>query len=218
MEITTIKATVIKTNNYLVSEGKTCVLVDCSMPKADLEKALNGNKLSAILLTHGHWDHFLTVEKIGNTYNVPIYCTKECYAKIIASKDSTLKVARKVNINTDNLNFRFIKNNDVLNFGKLSFKVFSSRGHTDCGVCYLIEDRLFTGDTLFRGTYGRTDLPTGDLAATITTLRRLSKLHHNLIVLPGHGATTSIGAEQSMINSVLAGTKDFVDSEEDCWC
>lgn len=207
MEISTIKATIIKTNNYLVSQDKTCVLIECSLTEEQLKAALGDRKLSAILLTHGHWDHFLTAEKIGNNFKVPIYCTKECAQKIIDSQYTTLKVARKVNIDTNNLEFHFIENNEVLEFGKLSFKVLFTQGHSDCGVCYQADDVLFTGDTLFRNAFGRTDLPTGDADALLNSLKKLGEMPEGTCVMPGHGTSTTIRAEKKMIDSLALKEK-----------
>jgi glyoxylase-like metal-dependent hydrolase (beta-lactamase superfamily II) len=96
----------------------------------------------------------------------------------------------------------FIKDKYVLNFGEnLIFKVIETKGHTNCSVCYLLNnENLFSGDTLFKNDFGRYDLPTGDYSELKESLEQLIKLDPKIKVYPGHGEFTSIEEESEILN------------------
>ena len=195
MNIKTFISGPIDANNYLLTDNNKAVLIDCSEVKPELLNALDGLKLKYILLTHGHFDHVLGVngmrEKTG--------------AKVLVNKADVERMEESVNImetfgvsgiatpKADD----FIKDGDILKFGNTEIKVIGTPGHTEGGVCYLIGDKLFSGDTLFKNSVGRTDLPGGDFAKLSKSIKNnLFNLEENTTVYPGHGPTTSIGYEK----------------------
>lgn len=195
MNIKTFISGPIDANNYLLTDNNEAVLIDCSEVKPELLNALDGLKLKYILLTHGHFDHVLGVngmrEKTG--------------AKVLVNKADVERMEESVNImetfgvsgiatpKADD----FIKDGDILKFGNTEIKVIGTPGHTEGGVCYLIGDKLFSGDTLFKNSVGRTDLPGGDFAKLSKSIKNnLFNLEENTTVYPGHGPTTSIGYEK----------------------
>ena len=93
---------------------------------------------------------------------------------------------------------------DVLNLAGLSIRVIRTPGHTQGSVCLLVEDAMFSGDTLFEGSCGRTDLPGGDWAQILQSLKRLKGLSGDYKVYPGHGDATTLSAEQ-MYNPYMRG-------------
>lgn len=195
MNIKTFISGPIDANNYLLTDNNEAVLIDCSEVKPELLNALEGLKLKYILLTHGHFDHVLGVngmrEKTG--------------AKVLVNKADVERMEESANImetfgasgiatpKADD----FIKDGDILKFGNTEIKVIGTPGHTEGGVCYLIGDKLFSGDTLFKNSVGRTDLPGGDFAKLSKSIKNtLFNLAENTTVYPGHGPTTSIGYEK----------------------
>ena len=92
---------------------------------------------------------------------------------------------------------KFVKDGDIITVGDMQIKVINTPGHTEGGVCYLIEDKLFSGDTLFRESVGRTDLFGGSFEKLLDSVKnKLFKLDDNITVYPGHGPATTIGYEK----------------------
>ena len=91
----------------------------------------------------------------------------------------------------------YVDDEDTVNVGGMRFKVIHTPGHTEGGVCYLCDNILFSGDTLFKGSIGRTDFPSGNSAEMLESLNRLCQLPDSTVVYPGHGPVTSIGEEKA---------------------
>ena len=153
---------------YIVTFGAKAIVID---PGASADRILSGcDELSvspvAVLLTHGHVDHTFGAHELSRR-GVKIYAHKEEYS-VIAGRAS---LALAFGLSQDT----FIPDVPLedgmeLNFGEFTVKVIYTPGHTRGGVCYLIGDSLFTGDTLFPGSYGRTDFPTGDEADLLCSI------------------------------------------------
>lgn len=181
------------TNCYIVIDEITneSIIID---PGDDAERLLDefnktGSHLNFIILTHGHADHTAAVAEFRSKYAVDVYMSK---------KDSELIEKEEYMFGQKNENAnKFIKDGDVLKFGSKNVKCIETPGHTPGGMCYLIENSLFSGDTLFNNSVGRTDFPGGDYAAIISSIKnKLMKLDDNIKVYPGHGSETTIGFER----------------------
>ncbi|MCD2345315.1 MBL fold metallo-hydrolase [Clostridium guangxiense] len=181
------------TNCYIVIDEITneSIIID---PGDDAERLLDefnktGSHLNFIILTHGHADHTAAVAEFRSKYAVDVYMSK---------KDSELIEKEEYMFGEKNENAnKFIKDGDVLKFGSKNVKCIETPGHTPGGMCYLIENSLFSGDTLFNNSVGRTDFPGGDYAAIISSIKnKLMKLDDNIKVYPGHGSETTIGFER----------------------
>lgn len=190
----------LKNNNYVIADeaSKEAILVDCSVPDDEIINWVqkNGFQLKYILLTHGHFDHVLGVNYYRDKYGLDAY---------LYEKDAPL--LDRVNEYTKWLGFEEVEKPQVKNFdlnvsfklGRYPIEVIATAGHTQGGVCYLIDDKLFSGDTLFYGTHGRTDLQESDEVAMQKSLQMLfQKLPDETQVYPGHGATTTIGHERGL--------------------
>lgn len=185
-------------NNYLLidKESKEAVLIDCTGDFEAVNKDLEENsaKLKYILLTHGHFDHVLACSEFKKKLN-PI---------IVLHKDDLILI--------DNLKIQcgyfgiptpekpvideFIDENSELKFGNHKIKIFHTKGHTKGSLSYLIDDTLFSGDTLFYEAVGRCDLPGGDFdELTESIVNKLYKLKPTTPVWPGHGRETTIEHE-----------------------
>lgn len=203
LTIKTFQCNMLSENCYIVNdETKECMIVDCGahgpFEKAAIEQYIKQNELKPVLhvLTHGHFDHVMGSEFIHSTYGLkPVICERD--ADIY--KDAK-KLAGDFGIETEGAMpaiGRCVNDGDDVSFGTNTFKVIHTPGHSKgCVVYYCTEESLaFTGDTLFRNSIGRTDLPGGSMFQIIQSLRALTQLPDNTRVLPGHGAETTIGYE-----------------------
>ncbi len=177
----------LQTNCYLVAdESGACAVID---PGDEPEKILayareHGLRICAVLLTHGHFDHVGGVRAIAQATACPVW---------MHEKDLTLRTAMTVAAPyyTD-----FYAEGDEVAVGSLRFLVMETPGHTPGSVCLLCENTLFTGDTLFAGSCGRTDLG-GNAQDMRRSLARLAAIRENYTVCPGHGAGSTLEAERA---------------------
>ncbi len=176
-----------QTNCYVLwNEGcDKCLVIDPGYePDYVLTQLrLLGKQVGAILLTHGHFDHVGAVKGIAEVTGCPVYLCEEDLSMPHQFTAGPL-------YHTDSYG-----EGTVLDLAGLQLKVLHTPGHTPGSVCLLCEGHLFAGDTLFRESCGRTDLPGGDWAQMLQSLRRLKTLPAETKVFPGHGPDTTIGEE-----------------------
>ena len=188
------------TNTYLAfhEEIGHAFLVDPAVYSDDVEDAIRRFKvtqLDYILLTHGHFDHILGVNEFRE---------KHPEAKVIIGRedepfltDRTLSHSNAHDLPQDPIYAdRLVGDRDVIEFDGKEIRVVATPGHTPGGVCYLIDDILFAGDTLFQLSCGRTDFPEGDPQAMQASLHKLAALDGNYHVLPGHGPLSDLDFER----------------------
>ncbi len=179
------------TNCYLIEDeaSKESLIIDPGDYPEIIIKAIEENKLkpAAIVITHGHWDHVGANQKLKETYRVPIMMNQ---ADLFG-----LKITDSPAPDQD------LKENDEIKIGSLSFKVLQTPGHSPGGISlYSAKEKvIFTGDTLFKETFGRVDLPGSSPEAIVLSLQKLLALPHETVVYPGHGRPTTIGAEQNLL-------------------
>lgn len=181
-------------NCYIVidTDSKEGVIID---PGADALKISewidkNGIKVKYILLTHGHYDHTGAVDDLLSNYQVPLLMNKKDYDMIETNAD----VFGKINSQKPK---RFINDGDEIYLGSSVIKCISTPGHSAGGMCFLTNDLLFAGDTLFYSSMGRWDLPGGDYNTLMNSIRnKLLVLPENTKVMPGHGPNTLIKNEK----------------------
>lgn len=199
MIVKTYIAGPIQANNYLVidEESKEAVLIDCSERKQEIidEVKNNGLKVKYILLTHGHFDHVLGVNDMQKELDAPAYVKKEDLSQIEST--SSIMAAFGVQVAVNPSVTHFITPDVEFTIGNKTIKVINTPGHTEGGVCYLIDGKLFSGDTLFCESVGRTDLMGGNFKKLHNSVVNvLFKLDDNTTVYPGHGPSTTIGYEK----------------------
>ncbi len=190
----------LENNNYLLidEKSKEAVLIDCTQDCTDIDNALKeyGAKLKYILLTHGHFDHILGVNDFKRKYDCKVLLHEA--DKTLA--DSVTEFVKNFGIDEADVQEidEYIRDNQIIKFGENSIKVIHTPGHTKGGVCYFVGDKLFSGDTLFYESVGRTDLPDGNFAHIKSSIEeRLFKLDDNIQVYAGHGHSTTIGHEKA---------------------
>ena len=188
MEVRTFPVGSYQTNCYIAwGEGSDrCILIDPGYePEYLLEQVrLSRKTLEAILLTHGHFDHVGGVRQIAEETGCKVYV---CPEELLMPQRFTAGPLYYTNTYTEG---------DTLELAGLSLQVLKTPGHTQGSVCLLCGDTMFSGDTLFAGTIGRTDLPGGDYQTILSSLRRLAALEGDYKVLPGHGGSSTLEQER----------------------
>lgn len=197
---------VLETNCYLYSDDQTgkTVLIDPGDEGEKIFRFIENKKLNltSILLTHGHPDHFGAVPYLkrrpinGATtkrINVPVYIHQADYLFLTNVNSSLAPLLGGVQLKPD----KFFAEGQEIPVGEKSLKVLFTPGHTPGGVCLAGEGVVFSGDTLFYQSVGRTDLPGGDTQKLLNSIKeKLFVLPDKTIVYPGHGEITSIGEEK----------------------
>ena len=192
------------TNVHILADGRSreAIAIDTAIPSLDWiagELAARDWSLRLIVSTHGHWDHIgdnaavathagadIAVHPLDRerlTHPQPLYAPFDIPPSVPAVE---------------------LAEGGLVRFGEIRLRVLHTPGHTEGSVCLLAEDEglLFSGDTLFAAGWGRVDLPGGDEQAMVESLVRLSGLEDHVGVFPGHGRTTTIGAERPWLELV----------------
>lgn len=191
----------IQTNCYIVENpDRTCLLFDPGSEAKKLIHLINsrGLKPLAILLTHAHFDHIGAVDEVRETYKIPVYVHKleESWLgdpSLNGSQFFPLIEAIRVN-KPDHI----IKDEGLLKIADFTMKVFHTPGHSPGSVSYFFEQEgvVISGDALFQGSIGRTDLPGGNQAQLLKSIHdKLLTLPEETYVLSGHGEVTTIADE-----------------------
>jgi hydroxyacylglutathione hydrolase len=204
--ITGFPAGMLACNCYVLADrpGADAIVVDPGQRAMErLRRILDENRLTpaAVLLTHGHIDHIWSAQKVADTYGCPVYIHPEdrfMLADPIKGFGPRLaQLALGVLFSEPKQLVELDKDGQTLDFGDVSVTVDHTPGHTRGSVVFRVDTTVFTGDTLFRSSVGRTDLPGGsgrDLLESIVT--KLLVLDDDTVVLPGHGPRTTIGHER----------------------
>lgn len=177
-----------QTNCYIVHEENStdCLIIDPGYEPEILSSYLEEKGLTpeAILLTHCHFDHVGAVKDLAAQYDCKVFLDKKELAMPPMLTNGPLYY-------TDGYG-----DGDTLTLAGIPIQVLETPGHTPGSVCLIMEDTLFSGDTLFAGSCGRTDLPYGDARAMRDSLRRLAALSENYRVCPGHGPSSTLNREK----------------------
>ncbi len=188
------------TNCFLVTDTETNkrFIVDPGEYDHSLKKLLsnvNVGEIEYILLTHGHFDHIMGVYDVQKNYGGKIVIGErdaDCFTNDEKSLISNFGFDGKLPEKADIL----VKDGDKLPFAGGSIEVLHTPGHTEGSVCYLIDDLLFSGDTLFCGSFGRTDFKSGSFRDMVKSLKRLASLEGDKKVFPGHNMLTTLERER----------------------
>ena len=182
-------------NAYVVGRpgGDSCVVIDPGAQAEKVATAVGSRKVSAVLLTHGHFDHMLFAQHwldqgaklYVHELDAPALRSPSLNLSQVVNQQFVLPAADVL-----------LHEGDVVREAELELTVLHTPGHTPGGVCYQHGSTLFSGDTLFYGSYGRLDLPGGDAGEMITSLTRLMAMDGETVAYPGHGMKTKIAWER----------------------
>lgn len=191
-----------QTNCYIVcaAESKTCAVIDPGyFPERILSfLADKGLGLDAILLTHGHFDHVGAVKALVEATGCRLWMKESDYTQRSNPQNDFLYPIHDCSF----CEVSFCEEGEKISAGGAVFTVMETPGHTWGSVCYLCENAIFSGDTLFAGSCGRTDLPGGDYGTIVLSLERLAELQGDYTVYPGHGSATTL-AQERMYNPYM---------------
>ncbi len=187
------------TNTYLVWDeiSREAMYIDAAFPHENLasEIAKHDLKLKYILNTHGHGDHIGGNTLLKETFDAQIGIHK-IDAEMLFNPQKNLSSRWTQNVVSPKADF-FIEDEIELKLGEKIIKIIHTPGHSKGGVCFLVENLLFSGDTLFAGSIGRTDLPGGNYEQLISSIKqKLLILPDATKVLSGHGPETTIATEK----------------------
>lgn len=199
----------VQTNVYFIinDDTKECVIADPADSPQVIEGVLERESLipKGMILTHGHYDHIAAVERLKKELKLPLYAS-EAEKRLLGDAElnhSLMSYGRGITAEAD----VWLKDGEEFDLAGIHFRCMYTPGHTEGSCCYLIDSMkaMISGDTLFEGSIGRTDLPTGSAPAMKQTLReRIRPLDDDITVYPGHGGVTTI-ADEKKWNPFLGG-------------
>lgn len=197
-------------NTFIVHDSEVCVIIDPGCYQKHEQDALveyiESNNLTpqAILLTHAHLDHVFGCDFVQKKFNLDVYMHEmDIYTLEMGERSATTYgIPGFIQPETPN---KFLQGGEILEFGNMKFKVLFTPGHCVGHVVYVNEEENFVvnGDVLFAGSFGRTDLPGGDMATLKKSIFEVMfELPETMVVYSGHGPETTIGQEK-MTNYIL---------------
>ena len=196
----------IGTNCYLLedTDAKLCAVIDPGDQPEDIDREIRkaGLTLTMILITHGHFDHTTAVRPILEQYpDLPVYINEK---DVVDGRVGDMEL---VFSRLPEHNQRYYHDGDTLTLGSLTVTVLETPGHSKGSVCLVVGDVIFSGDTLFRCSCGRTDFAGGDYREMLQSLARLGNLPGSYRVYPGHDQPTTLDYERRVNPYVRQGMK-----------
>ena len=189
------------TNCYVIysSDGGQALLIDPAFDTERIDALIGGRAVPYVILTHGHIDHICMSGYFSKKYGAKL-CVGEAEAECL--RDEKLYRPLPIAVGYGQPDIRpdiLFTDGDTLDFGGYALHILATPGHTEGGISiYCAEGLLFSGDTIFKDSYGRTDFPGGDQNKLFSSIRRLLALPADTVILPGHGPATTVGAERTL--------------------
>ncbi len=185
-------------NTYIITNKQSAIVIDAGADISDIASEIDKRNLvlEAVLITHGHYDHIRFLPDLIKKYGIKVYIHAN-EAKLF--RDTTFNLGYMFGLTLKKINNEdvvAITDGEELIFGNIKIRVIHTPGHTIGSSCFLFENKLFSGDTLFKNGVGRCDLPTGSNLKLHTSIQKLcSMLSNNVVIYPGHGDKTTIKNE-----------------------
>lgn len=195
---------ILDTNTYIVSDGKDCIIIDAGNTAQSILQVLKKHDWTAkyLILTHGHYDHIFYADEIRKTTGAQLIIHSD---DVEFLENPFFNGAAMFEPTTVSRPEKTVSTDETLEVGSMKVKFIHTPGHTPGCMCILVENSLFTGDTLFSGSIGRTDFPGGDFAEIIDSIKtKLLTLDESVVVYPGHGPKSTI-AKEKKTNPFLTG-------------
>jgi hydroxyacylglutathione hydrolase len=186
----------VNSNVYIVGDEGEGVVIDCGVNADEIFRMAdsNGLKIKYLILTHCHFDHVYYTDKLKDLTGAKVIIHKNDAARIDDSNSDFLKrLGLSMHVSPPDI---LAGDGDVVSVGKHNFKFIHTPGHSSGSMCVKVDDLLFTGDTLFKLSMGRTDFDGGNKEDIYQSLAKLSKLPDDTKVYPGHGEETTIKYEK----------------------
>lgn len=187
-------------NTYIgyFDDCKDAFIVDPSLVVKQIKRFVDQEKLNVkyIILTHSHSDHIADVDELKEMYGAEIIAHKD-EKELLNDSEKNLSATYhrgRIEFEAD----RYVSEGDTLDICGETATFIHTPGHTKGGMCIRIGEDMFTGDTIFNGDVGRTDLYSGDYDQLLNSLKKLSKEDDNIRIHPGHGPSSTIGAEKEI--------------------
>lgn len=192
-------------NNYLLISNGEAAIVDYTNDIPELESVLKENNatLRYVLLTHAHFDHIGGVKKLQSKYpNVKVYLHTDD-KEILEGTNDFMSMVGLEPIEIPKIDV-YLKEGDKIKLGDETIDVIHLPGHTPGGVGYIIDNMIFSGDTIFLNSIGRTDLPGGDFETLVSSIKnKIFKMDDKTIIYTGHGSDTSVEYEKKYNSFVI---------------
>jgi glyoxylase-like metal-dependent hydrolase (beta-lactamase superfamily II) len=192
-----VRTGAIDENCYLVYDAdiKYAAIIDPGENANQIINVIESENLKPEILinTHGHYDHVIADDKIRLKYKVPLAVHKDD-VEMLADSEKNYSFISGIPVSIKKPEI-LLEDSQEVKLSFITFKVLSTPGHSKGSICLLFESYLFTGDTLFAGAIGRTDLWSGDSEELLKSLEKLKKLNPYITVCPGHGSMTTIANE-----------------------
>lgn len=189
-KIDVFKSRQLDTNCYLISTPKGNVVID---PCVDYKTLSKYGEITTVLITHGHFDHFEKLETFLNK-RISFGMHYKCLEKIRDSKKNlSSDFGKPISFNLRDETVVMLANRDLIEVHDMRIMVMSTRGHSDCSLTYILDDFIFTGDFIFKGSIGRTDFYSSNTSIMINSITNfLSYFREDKVLLPGHGEDTTL--------------------------
>jgi len=186
-------------NTYIINEQKEAYIIDPGARAKEIDEYITEKDLVVlgIILTHGHFDHMYSINDVQKLYQCPIYIYKDERDFLFdPNLNLSSTIAKSITVRAKS-SVKLLEDSDQLKLGNNIIKIIHLPGHTRGGIGLLYKRFLFSGDTLFKGTIGRTDLPTSSKSAMDRSLKKILAIcKDNTVVYPGHGHFTTILTEK----------------------
>lgn len=199
MKIIKLTLGLIAENCYILKYSETkAAIIDPGDEGETIARELEKQGLTPthILLTHGHFDHIGAAAFLKEKYNIPLYISEKDSAMLTDREKSGANIAPFVKYNPVKAD-GFLKEGDEIALGDFSLKVMETPGHSEGSICFVGDDFIFTGDTVFKNSVGRTDLYSGNAGKLRETLKRIASLQGDYRLYCGHGEDSTLEAEKN---------------------